>query len=60
MSLINILVFVGLAVVAVILFAGVFAMYRGKDSNKYMQFRVIAQGVVVLFLLLVLLWRSNH
>ena len=59
MSAINILVFVGLAVVTVILFAGVLAMYRGKNSNKYMQWRVIAQGAVVLFLLLVLLFRSH-
>ena len=48
------LVVIALAITLGVLFAGIFSMARGgefarKHSNKLMRWRVIAQGVAVLF-----------
>ncbi|MGB3025694.1 twin transmembrane helix small protein [Paradevosia shaoguanensis] len=49
----NILIFIGLAVVAFILGWGIVNMFRGGDPNmsqKLMRARVIAQAIVVLLI----------
>ncbi|AKR57264.1 hypothetical protein GCM10011321_38650 [Youhaiella tibetensis] len=54
----NILIFIGLAVVAFILGWGMVNMFRGGDPNmsqKLMRARVIAQAVVVVLILIALL-----
>ena len=54
-SLINILIVVALATVAVILGAGLWNMFRGGSPNlsqKLMRARVIAQAVAILLLML--------
>lgn len=54
----NILIYVGVAVVVFILGWGMVNMFRGGDphmSQKLMRARVIAQGVVVVLILIALL-----
>ncbi|MFZ4761242.1 MAG: twin transmembrane helix small protein [Alphaproteobacteria bacterium] len=54
-----ILMFLAMGAVLASLFAGLFAMVRGgefnrKHGNKFMRWRVMAQGVALLFFLLAL------
>lgn len=54
----NILIYIGVAVVVFILGWGMVNMFRGGDPNmsqKLMRARVIAQGVVVVLILIALL-----
>lgn len=53
-----------LAVVAVVLAMGLYALYRGGDfgrsySNKLMRLRVVAQAIAVAVLMAALWWRSR-
>ena len=61
----NILIIVALVVVAGILIAGLVVMamggqVAGKWSNRLMRYRVLAQAVAILVLLLVLYFSSQH
>jgi hypothetical protein len=61
----NILVILALVVVAVILLAGLFVMSMGgelskKWSNRLMRYRVLAQGVAILIVLMVLYFSNQH
>jgi hypothetical protein len=60
----NILIILALVVVAVILFAGLFVMSIGGTvakewSNRLMRYRVIAQAVAILIVILVLYFASQ-
>lgn len=63
---INIAVYVSIGVVFVILVGGIYTLLRGGDvarshSNRLMRFRVIAQFVAVVLLMLALWWfRSRN
>jgi hypoxia induced protein len=61
----KIIVGLALAVVAVILFAGIGTMWVGgeraeKWSNRLMRYRVLAQAVAIAIILLVLYSTSQH
>ena len=52
--IVNIVIFIALGVVAVILFMGLWNMFKGQDQNKsqmLMRARVIAQAVALVILL---------
>ncbi|WP_419903696.1 twin transmembrane helix small protein [Kiloniella sp.] len=62
-SFLNILVVLSLATVVIILFTGLITMARGgdynnKNANKFMRYRVIAQGVA-LFIFMIAIWAKN-
>ena len=57
MNITGIVTIIALAVVATILFMGLWNMFKGGDSNRsqmLMRARVIAQGVAILVILLAL------
>jgi len=61
----HILIILALVTVAAILIAGLVVMaiggeVAGKWSNKLMRYRVLAQGIAVLALLLILYFSSAH
>jgi hypothetical protein len=61
----KVLVILALAAVAFILLAGLFVMSLGgqidkKWSNRLMRYRVLAQAVAILIVLLVLYFSSNQ
>lgn len=60
----NVIIIIALAVVAFILFWGLWNMFRGGDANtsqKLMRARVIAQAVAILLLMGALfLFGGNH
>lgn len=61
----KIIVAIALAAVALILFAGVATMWIGGEtgriwSNRLMRYRVLAQFVAILIILLVLWLTSGH
>jgi Hypoxia induced protein conserved region len=61
----HILIILALVTVAAILIAGLVVMaiggeVAGKWSNKLMRYRVLAQGIAVLVLLLILYFSSPH
>jgi len=61
----HILIILALVTVAAILIAGLVVMaiggeVAGKWSNKLMRYRVLAQGIAVLVLLLILYFSSAH
>jgi Hypoxia induced protein conserved region len=63
--ILTILLFLSLAVVLVILIAGIVVMARGgetnaKWSNVLMRYRVLAQAVAVAILMIVLYASSQH
>lgn len=60
----NILIGVALAVVALVLCAGLFTLWKGGEtsrtwSNKLMRLRVVAQAVAILIIVLVF-WLGRH
>jgi predicted membrane protein len=60
----DILIFVGLAAVAITLAAGIYSLYRGGDfgrsySNKLMRLRVLLQFVAVIILVAAFYWRHR-
>ena len=63
-TLFDILIPVSLAAVVVVLFFGIYALFRGGDfgrsySNKLMRLRVLAQFITVLVLMGVIWWRGH-
>lgn len=60
-QIVNILIFVALGVVTLILFAGLFNMFRGGSPNlsqKLMRARVIAQFIAIILLMSALFFFS--
>ncbi|MCZ4281655.1 twin transmembrane helix small protein [Kiloniella laminariae] len=60
----NILIVLSLAAVLIILFTGLFTMAKGGDFNKnnanrFMRYRVIAQGIALVVLVLALLAKGS-
>lgn len=63
-SFLNILMVLSLVAVVVILFAGLISMARGGEynkqhANKFMRYRVLAQGIA-LIIFLIALWAKNQ
>ena len=63
-TLFNILIPVSLAAVVLVLFIGIYALFRGGDfgrsySNKLMRLRVLAQFVAVLAIVAAVWWRQH-
>ena len=63
-NLFDILIPVCLFAVVVVLFFGIYALFRGGDfgrsySNKLMRLRVVAQAIAVAVLMGALWWRSR-
>jgi hypothetical protein len=61
----KIIVALAIAAVALVLFAGIFTLYKGGDvsrtwSNKLMRLRVLAQFIALIIILLVLYFSSPH
>jgi len=61
----SILVIIALAVVLVILLAGLFVMAMGGEmskqwSNRLMRYRIIAQAIAVLIVILVIYFSAQH
>ncbi|MEH6629935.1 MAG: twin transmembrane helix small protein [Halopseudomonas aestusnigri] len=62
-SFLNILIVLSLATVLIILFTGLITMARGgdynlKNANRFMRYRVIAQGVA-LIIFMVAFWAKG-
>lgn len=65
MDLFDFLVPAALAAVTLVLFAGIYSLYRGGDfgrswSNKLMRLRIVTQAIAVVILVAAILWRANH
>jgi uncharacterized membrane protein len=63
-TLFNILIPVSLAAVVVVLFIGIYALFRGGDfgrsySNKLMRLRVLVQFIAVLAIVAAVWWRQH-
>lgn len=63
-ALFNVLIPVSLAAVVVVLFIGIYALFRGGDfnrsySNKLMRLRVVMQFIAILVLVAAFAW-SRH
>ena len=63
-TLFNILIPVCLAAVALVLFIGIYALFRGGDfgrsySNKLMRLRVLLQFIAILVLVAAFAWRRH-
>ena len=61
----SILVIIALAVVLAILLAGLFVMAMGGEvskewSNRLMRYRIIAQAIAVLIVILVIYFSAQH
>ena len=61
----NYLIYIGLAVVFLILCFGIYTLFRGGDfgrswSNKAMRARVVAQFIVILILVAAMWWTRGH
>lgn len=64
MDLFDILIPAALVAVALVLAAGIFALFRGGDfgrsySNKLMRLRVVAQALAIIVLVAAVWWRSQ-
>ena len=64
-TLFDILIPVCLFAVVVVLFFGIYALFRGGDfgrsySNKLMRLRVVAQAIAIAVLMGALWWRTRH
>ena len=62
-NFLNILIVLSLATVVIILFTGLITMARGgeynaKNANRFMRYRVIAQGVA-LAIFMIAIWAKN-
>lgn len=65
MDLFDFLVPAALAAVTLVLFAGIYALFRGGDfgrsySNKLMRLRIVMQALAVAVLVGAIVWRANH
>ena len=63
-TLFNILIPVSLAAVVVVLFIGIYALFRGGDfgrsySNKLMRLRVLMQFIAILVLVAAFYWNRH-
>jgi hypothetical protein len=61
----DILIPVGLITVTVVLFMGLYALFKGGDygrswSNKMMRLRVLTQFCVIVILVGAIWWRTTH
>lgn len=61
----DILIPAGLITVTVVLFMGLYALFKGGDygrswSNKMMRLRVVTQFAVVVILVAAVWWRTSH
>ncbi|MBL8773008.1 MAG: twin transmembrane helix small protein [Phenylobacterium sp.] len=64
MDVFDYLIYAALAAVAIVLAAGIYALFRGGDfgrswSNKLMRLRVLTQAVAVAVLVLAVWWRGQ-
>ena len=64
MDVFDYLIYAALAVVAAVLAAGIYSLFRGGEfgrsySNKLMRLRVLAQAIAVAVLCLAVWWRSQ-
>lgn len=65
MDLFDHLVPAALGAVALVLFVGIYALFRGGDfgrsySNKLMRLRIVMQAIAVAVLVGAILWRQSH
>jgi hypothetical protein len=65
MDVFSYLIPAALIAVALVLAAGIYALYRGGDfgrsySNKLMRLRVVTQAIAIVILMGALWWRTNH
>lgn len=65
MDVFDYLIYAALAAVALVLAAGIYALFRGGDfgrswSNKLMRLRVLTQAVAVAVLMLAVWWRGQN
>ncbi len=63
-TLFNILIPVSLAAVLIVLFIGIYALFRGGDfgrsySNKLMRLRVVLQFIAILILVAAFWWNRH-
>jgi uncharacterized membrane protein len=63
-TLFNILIPVSLAAVVIVLFIGIYALFRGGDfgrsySNKLMRLRVLLQFIAIVILVAAFMWRRH-
>jgi hypothetical protein len=61
----NLLIPVALTAVALVLAAGIYALFRGGDfgrswSNKLMRLRVLTQAIAIAVLVGAVWWRASH
>lgn len=61
----NLLIPVALIAVALVLAAGIYALFRGGDfgrswSNKLMRLRVLTQAIAIAVLVGAVWWRASH
>lgn len=64
-DILNILILLAIAAVAVTLGFGIYSLYRGGDyarshSNKLMRLRVALQALAIALLCLGMWWKSTH
>lgn len=64
-DVLNILILLAIAAVAVTLGFGIFSLYRGGDfarshSNKLMRLRVALQALAIVLLVIGMWWKSTH
>lgn len=64
-DVLNILILLAIAAVAVTLGFGIYSLYRGGDyarshSNKLMRLRVALQAVAIALLCIGMWWKSTH
>lgn len=64
MDVFDILIYVALGTVTVVLFLGIFALFRGGNfgrswSNRLMRLRVLTQAIAVAILVAAVWWRSQ-
>lgn len=64
-DVLNILILLAIAAVAVTLGFGIYSLYRGGDfarshSNRLMRLRVALQGLAIVLLVIGMWWKSTH
>ncbi|MEJ6789302.1 twin transmembrane helix small protein [Brevundimonas sp. BR2-1] len=64
-DVLNILILLAIAAVAITLGFGIYSLYRGGDfarshSNKLMRLRVALQALAIVLLVIGMWWKSTH
>ncbi len=64
-NVLDILILLAIAAVAITLGLGLYSLYRGGDfarsySNKLMRLRVLLQAIAVVLLVVGMWWKSTH